>query len=152
MNHEAWMGLALKEAAAAAALGEIPVGAVIVRDSLVIAAAGNRRETRRDPTAHAEILALRAAAGALGTWRLTGCVLYVTLEPCPMCAGAIVQARPDMVVFGAHDDRAGCCGSVYRITEDERLGLGTVPTHGGVLAKECAGILTDFFANRRQRI
>lgn len=149
MEHERWMALALEEAKAAGARGEVPVGAVVVKDSEVIAAAGNRREETRDPTAHAEMLALREAARKLGARRLTGCTVYVTLEPCPMCAGALALARPDAVIFGAHDARSGCAGSVYRLTEDARLGLGVTPASGGVLADACAAVLEDFFAQRR---
>lgn len=150
MNHEHWMRLALEEAARAAAHGDVPVGAVLVHNDIVIAASGNRREADRDPLAHAEMLVLREGARALGTRRLSGCTLYVTLEPCPMCAGAIALARPDAVYFGAHDARAGCCGSVYRLTEDARLGLGTVPAYGGILSDDCAEILESFFAARRK--
>ena len=144
------MRIALEEARIAADHGDIPVGAVIVREGELIARAGNRREADGDPTAHAEIIALREAAASLGTRRLSGCTLYVTLEPCPMCAGAIALARPDAVIFGAHDERTGCCGSVYRLTEDPRLGLGTVSCHGGILAAECAALLEDFFTSRRK--
>ncbi|MDL2319313.1 nucleoside deaminase [Eubacteriales bacterium OttesenSCG-928-A19] len=147
--HERWMRAALDAAARAGEAGEIPVGAALVRAGEAIAIAGNEREALGDPTAHAEMLVLREAARRLGTRRLSGCTLYVTLEPCPMCAGAIVLARPDAVVFGAHDARAGCCGSVYRLTEDTALGLGMVPAHGGVLAAECAAILEAFFQARR---
>lgn len=147
--HERWMRLALEEARNAAGWGDVPVGAVIVRGDDVIARAGNRREADADPTAHAEMLALREASRAQEARRLRGCILYVTLEPCPMCAGAIALARPDAVVFGAHDARSGCCGSVYRLTEDTRLGLGSVPAHGGVLAQECAALLERFFQQRR---
>lgn len=149
MNHEAWMRLALEAARLAGEAGDVPVGAVVVRQGEVIATAGNRREALGDPTAHAEMLILRQAAEVLGTRRLAGCTLYVTLEPCPMCAGAIALARPDAVVFGAHDGRMGCCGSVYRLTEDPALGLGAVPTHGGILAADCAKILEDFFIRKR---
>lgn len=149
MIHETWMRIALEEAKIAGARGDIPVGAVIVRNGEAIAQAGNRREADNDPTAHAEMLVLREASAKLGTRRLTGTTLYVTLEPCPMCAGAIVLARPDAVIFGAHDTRTGCCGSIYRLTEDARLGLGTVPAHGGVLAGECAALLENFFRSRR---
>lgn len=147
--HEGWMRLALEQAALAAAWGDVPVGAVLVRGGGVIARAGNRREADGDPTAHAELLALREGARQLGARRLSGCTLYVTLEPCPMCAGAIALARPDAVYFGAHDARFGCCGSVYRLTEDARLGLGSVPAHGGILAGPCADILDAFFSERR---
>ena len=147
--HEGWMRMALAEAERAGARGEIPVGAVVVFEGAPVAMAGNVREATKDPTAHAEMVALRAAAAALGRRRLTGCSLYVTLEPCPMCAGAIALARPDAVYFGARDSRAGCCGSVYRLTEDPALGLGMVPCHGGVLAEACAEVLGRFFAKRR---
>lgn len=149
MIHEDWMRIALEEAEKAANAGDVPVGAVLVQDGKAIARAGNRREVDGDPTAHAEMIVLREGAAKLGTRRLTGCTLYVTLEPCPMCAGAILMARPDVVYFGAQDVRAGCCGSVYRLTEDVVLGLGTVPAYGGILAEPCAAILEDFFAKRR---
>lgn len=145
------MRLALAEAERAGQAGDVPVGALIVYEGRAIASAGNRREALGDPTAHAEMLVLRQAAAALGTRRLAGCTLFVTLEPCPMCAGAIALARPDAVVFGAHDARMGCCGSVYRLTEDGALGLGMVPAHGGILAAECAQTLEHFFAQRRER-
>lgn len=151
MIHEDWMRLALEEAQLAATLGDIPVGAVIVRGGQILARAGNRREADGDPTAHAEMLVLREAARQVGSRRLAGCTLYVTLEPCPMCAGAIAMARPDAVIFGAHDARMGCCGSVYRLTEDRAFGLGMVPAHGGVLATECAALLEAFFKDRRDK-
>lgn len=149
MEHDKWMRIALEEAKAAGDRGEVPVGAVVVQSGQAIASAGNARETNGDPTAHAEMLAIRLAAQAFGSRRLTGCTLYVTLEPCPMCAGAIAQARLDAVVFGASDPRMGCCGSVYRLTEDAALGQSIVPAHGGVLADECANVLNTFFAQRR---
>lgn len=149
MEHEKWMRRALTLAESAAEQGEIPVGAIVVRDGAAIAEAANAREACADWAAHAEMLAMRRAAEAIGARRLTGCILYVTLEPCPMCAGAILLARPDAVVFGAFDARAGCCGSVYRLTEDAALGLGCVPAHGGVLEEECARLLQHFFKQRR---
>ena len=133
---ERMMALALEQARLALAAGEIPVGAVIARGDAVIAAAHNRRELDRDPTAHAEVVAIRQAARALGGRRLTGCTLYVTLEPCGMCACAIGQAHLDRVVFGAYDAQAGCCGSVYRLTEDPAFPW-YVPADGGVLEEEC---------------
>ncbi len=150
MNDEALMKIALEEARRALAEGELPVGAVVARNGEIVATGRNRRESAADPTAHAEIEAIRAAARALGGWRLTGCTLYVTLEPCAMCAGAIVAARLERVVFGAADPAAGCCGSVYRITEDPAF------THfaradGGVLAESCQALLSDFFAEHRKR-
>lgn len=142
------MGLALQEAALAATCGEVPVGAVIVCDGRLVAQAHNRRETDRDPLAHAEILAIRQAAQRLRCWRLTGCTLVVTLEPCPMCAGAIVNARLDRLVYGAADPRAGAAGSVFDIVRDDRLNHRAEVTCG-VLQEEAAKLLTDFFAARR---
>lgn len=134
---ERMMRLALEEADRALEQGEVPVGAVIVREGEVIARAHNTREQDKNPVGHAEINAIRQAAQALGDWRLTGCTLYVTLEPCGMCAGAIGQARLGRVVFGAYDAPAGCCGSVYRLTEDPAFPW-FVPADGGVLEQECA--------------
>ncbi|MDR0929208.1 MAG: nucleoside deaminase [Oscillospiraceae bacterium] len=148
-RHEALMRLAIAEAEAALARGEVPVGAVIVQGEKVLARAGNKREIDNDPTGHAELIALREAARALGGRRLTGCTLYVTLEPCPMCAGAIALSGLDAIYFGAHDPRMGCCGSIYRLTEDTALGLGVTPAHGGLLAEPCAALLQEFFAQRR---
>ena len=148
-DHVRWMEAALALARDAASAGEVPVGAVVVRGETVVARARNQCEARKNPMAHAELLALQEAVRVLGVARLTGCTLYVTLEPCPMCAGAVALARPDAVIFGALDPRAGCCGSVYRLTEDERLGLKPVPAHGGVLAEECGALLKAFFAAKR---
>ena len=139
---------ALSLAALALTEGEVPVGAVVTRGADILGCGRNRRETEKDPTAHAELLAIRQAARALGGWRLTGCVLYVSLEPCPMCAGAIVLARLDAVWYGAADPRAGCCGSVYRITEDPAFSY-TVPAFGGLLAEESAALLKAFFRGKR---
>ena len=144
------MRVALQMAEEAFAADEAPIGAIIVRDGAVIASARNERNERRDPLAHAEMIAIASAASALGDWRLERCCLYVTLEPCPMCAGAIVQARIPRLVFGASDPKAGACGSLYRITEDARLNH-RVETIGGVLAPECGSILTKFFAMQRAR-
>ena len=128
-------------------LGEVPVGAVVVKDGQVIARAHNERELLPDATAHAEVLAIRRACAALGTNRLSGCTLYVTLEPCPMCAGALVNARIDRVVFGAYDARGGACGSMLRI---QKYPLYFMPAfEGGVMAEECAAVLTEFFAKKR---
>ncbi len=151
MEHIERMRAALDEAQAAAIRGEVPVGAAVFQGAEIVARAGNECEAKNDPTAHAELLAMRRAMEILGTHTLSGCTLYVTLEPCPMCAGAIAFLRPDAVIFGAADPRAGCCGSVYRLTEDTALGLGTVPAHGGVLGGECAALLDDFFNKRRSR-
>ena len=134
------MRLALAEAGQALSHGDVAVGAVIVRAGKVLCAAHNTREALHDPTGHAEINARKEAARISGEWRLTGCTVYVTLEPCCMCAGAIGQARPDRLVFGAYDESAGCCSSVYRLTEDPAFAW-YVPADGGLLADECAEIL-----------
>ncbi|HLJ11042.1 MAG TPA: tRNA adenosine(34) deaminase TadA [Planctomycetaceae bacterium] len=146
--HERWMRLALDEARQAFDEGEVPVGAVIVHGERVIATAHNQRELLRDPTAHAEMLAITQAAEALSSWRLLDATLYVTLEPCPMCAGAIVQARLPTVVYGAADPKAGACHTLYQITSDARLNH-QAAVIGGVLAEECRAILQEFFAQQR---
>lgn len=142
------MGLALEEAARAPSHDDVPVGAVVLRDGEVIAARHNERERAGDPTAHAEVLALRDAARTLRSWRLTGTTVVVTLEPCPMCAGALVSARVDRLVFGAADPKAGACGSLLNVCVDPRLSheVDVVP---GVRADEAARLLTDFFGRRR---
>lgn len=142
------MGLALEQARAALAISEVPVGAVIVAESRVIAAAYNQREQLCDPTAHAEMIAITQAAENLGSWRLSGCTLYCTLEPCPMCAGAIVQARVPTVVYGAADPKAGAVNTLYQLLSDPRLNhrCEIVP---GVLAEECGQLLTRFFQQQR---
>ncbi|HEX5829513.1 MAG TPA: tRNA adenosine(34) deaminase TadA [Gemmatimonadaceae bacterium] len=148
-DDQRWMARALDEARAILALGEVPVGAVVVRDGVEIAAGANRTVTAHDPTAHAEVLAVRAAAAALGDWRLSGCTLYVTLEPCAMCAGALVLARVDRVVFGAWDDKAGMAGSVGDVLRHPRLNH-RPEVRGGVRGEECAALLRDFFRARRR--
>jgi tRNA(adenine34) deaminase len=142
------MRIALVEAEKAATHGDVPVGAVVARDGDVLARAGNARERDRDPTAHAEILALRAAARSLGTWHLEGCTMYVTLEPCAMCAGALVLARIDRLVFGAGDPKAGFAGSLGDLVRDPRLNH-VVEVHPGVLEEEAGSLLRDFFRGRR---
>ncbi|WP_153022650.1 nucleoside deaminase [Luteimicrobium xylanilyticum] len=143
------MGLALVEAAAAPATGDVPVGAVVVdADGAVVGAGRNAREATGDPTAHAEVLALRAAAETLGRWRLDGCTLVVTLEPCAMCAGAIVLARVPRVVLGAWDPKAGATGSVWDVVRDPRS-VHRVEVVGGVREDECGDLLRDFFENQR---
>ena len=142
------MRLALEEARAAAAGGDVPVGAVIVRRDEILAREGNAREREQDPTAHAEILALRQASTAIGSWHLEGCAMVVTLEPCAMCAGAIVLARLDRLVFGASDPKAGFAGSLGDLVRDGRLNH-EVDVTVGVLAEECGEILRSFFAERR---
>jgi tRNA(adenine34) deaminase len=147
--HQQHMEMALDEAAAAAAEDEVPVGAVIVSfERGVIAQAHNQRERLRDPTAHAEMIAITQAAQALGTWRLEGCALYVTLEPCPMCAGAVVQARLPLVVYGCADPKAGACDSLYRLTGDARLNH-RAQVVAGVLGERCAAALSAFFQGKR---
>jgi tRNA(adenine34) deaminase len=142
------MRLALQEARRAIEHEDVPIGAVITLDGEVLAAAHNERELRQDPTAHAEILALRAAAAELGTWRLLDCVLYVTLEPCAMCAGALVLARVARVVYGASDPKAGAGGSVLDVLGEARLNH-RPEVYGGLLAQECGQLLSEFFAVRR---
>ncbi len=148
-NHEQFMTQAYAEAQAALAADEVPVGAVIVRDGQVIAAAHNGREQLRDPTAHAEMVAITQAAAALDSWRLEHCTLYVTLEPCPMCAGAILQARIQTVVYGADDPKAGAVRSLFRLLEDTRLNH-RVEVISGVMGQRCGQILTDFFEAKRR--
>ncbi|HEX5938191.1 MAG TPA: tRNA adenosine(34) deaminase TadA [Actinomycetota bacterium] len=142
------MWLALDEAERCIEHGDVPIGAVVSKDGQVLSAAGNQRELAADPTAHAEILALRGASAALGSWRLEGCTLTVTLEPCAMCAGAAVLARVDRVVFGAVDPKAGFVGSLGDLVRDERLNHRASVT-GGVLAEECGALLRTFFRERR---
>ena len=143
-----FMREALKEARAAAEAEEVPVGAVVVRQGRVLGRGHNQRQRLADPTAHAEMIAITAAAASLGDWRLTGCTLYVTLEPCPMCAGAIVLARLNRLVFGVEDPKAGACGSLYSIPSDSRFNHQVATAHG-VLADECAGLLHEFFQRQR---
>ncbi len=160
-TYEAAMRLALAEAVRAGGRGEVPVGAVVLGPpesgvsppgspgpGRVLAAAGNDREASADPTAHAEVLALRAAAARIGDWRLTGCTLVVTLEPCTMCAGAAVLSRVDRVVYGAVDEKAGAAGSLWDVLRDRRLNHRPEVVMG-VLAGECAAVLTEFFSGRR---
>jgi tRNA(adenine34) deaminase len=143
------MDEALAEARAAEAHDDVPVGAVVVRDGQIIARAHNERERRQDPTAHAEMLAVRAAAEVVGSWRLERCVLYVSLEPCAMCAGAVVLARVPVLVYGATDPKAGAVGSLMDLARDERLNHRATVV-GGIRADECAGVLTRFFHRRRR--
>jgi tRNA(adenine34) deaminase len=148
--HVEHMRMTIDEARAALPEDEVPVGAVIVSlERGVIASAHNQRESLQDPTAHAEMIAITQAAQALKSWRLENCVLYVTLEPCPMCAGAIVLARLPMVVYGCADPKAGACETLFRLTNDPRLNH-RAQVVGGVLAEECAVLLSDFFAAKRR--
>jgi tRNA(adenine34) deaminase len=148
--HLEHMAMALDEAGVAMGEDEVPVGAVVVSFKRgVVGRAHNQREQLLDPTAHAEMIAITQAAQALGSWRLDDCALYVTLEPCPMCAGAIVQARLPMVVYGCTDPKAGACDTLYRITTDPRLNH-RAQVVSGVLADRCAAVLSDFFASKRR--
>lgn len=144
-----WMTQALQQARQAAQAGEVPVGAVLVRDGQVIAAAHNRREATHDPTAHAELLCLRQASASLGDWRMRDCTLYVTLEPCPMCAGALLMAQVGRVEFAAPDPEKGCCGSVYDLVGDPALSGRTRWTQGEG-AQEARQLLEEFFRRRRE--
>jgi tRNA(adenine34) deaminase len=156
ISHEFYMEQALREAETAGGEDEVPIGAIIVHDSplggrsRVIAAAHNQREQLHDPTAHAEMLAITQAAEALGNWRLENCTLYVTLEPCPMCAGAIVLARISRVVYGAADPKAGAATTLFRLLDDPRLNH-RAEVVAGVLQDRCGRILSEFFARKRKR-
>ena len=151
MDDDAAMALALAEAELAATAGDVPVGAVVIGpEGDLLARRHNEREARTDPTAHAELLALQDAAAALGEWRLAGCTVVVTLEPCPMCAGGLVAARVDRIVFGAFDPKAGACGTLYNLCTDPRLNH-EVEVTAGVRAEECSAQLSAFFASRRGR-
>jgi tRNA(adenine34) deaminase len=150
MNDEYYMGLAIEEARKAEALGEVPIGAVIVRDGQVVGRGYNLRETTKDPLAHAELLAIKEASKTMGGWRLIGATLYVTLEPCPMCAGAIVQARLPKIVYGAMDPKAGCAGSLMNLLQEERFNH-QVEMMQGVREEECSELLKNFFRSLRER-
>lgn len=145
---ELWMHVALEEAVKATAVGEIPIGAVIVRDGEILGKAHNYRELWQDPTAHAEIVAIRATASALGSWRLTDTTLYVTVEPCAMCIGAIILARVPRLVFGTRDPKAGACGSVFDLSGESRLNHQVLVT-AGILEEECQALLQHFFRQLR---
>ncbi len=147
-NDQRWMEQALLEASQAADLGEVPVGAVVVREGNLLASGFNRRESDQDPLAHAELLAIREAAVALNGWRLIGCTMFVTLEPCAMCAGALVNSRIDRLVFGASDPKAGFCGSLGDLVRDSRLNH-RLEVHSGVLETACSRILKEFFVGLR---
>ena len=150
MDDQRWMRLAIAEAERAAVMGEVPVGAVVVRGEEVVGRGHNRREIDGDPLAHAELLAIREASGAVDGWRLIGCTLYVTLEPCAMCSGALVNSRLDRLVFGAPDPKAGYCGSLGDLVRDERLNHRLEVT-AGVLEAECGDLLKRFFEQLRSR-
>jgi tRNA(adenine34) deaminase len=150
MDHVTFMRAAIEEAEKAAAIGEVPIGAVIVRGGEIVGRGYNLRETKKDPTLHAEMIAIREASERLGGWRLIGCTLYVTLEPCPMCAGAIVQSRIEQVVYGASDPKAGCAGTLMNLLDEPRFNH-QVPVVEGVLAEECGQLLKDFFRHLRHK-
>jgi tRNA(adenine34) deaminase len=145
-----WMGIALREAKKAGDRGEIPIGAVVVKDGAVVGRGYNLRESRHDPVAHAEIIAIRQAARKLGSWRLSGTTLYVTLEPCLMCMGAIILARIDKVVFGCFDPKGGAAGSLYDLSNDPRLNH-RLPLVSGIRGAECSTMLSGFFAALRKQ-
>lgn len=148
--HEHWMAEAIGEARKAEALGEVPIGAVVVHKDTIIGRGYNLRETTLDSTAHAEMVAIREASTAIGSWRLLDCRLYVTLEPCPMCAGAMVQARVPLTVYGTPDPKAGCAGTLMNLLEESRFNHRTEVIQG-VLQEECAELLTSFFRRLRQQ-
>ena len=144
------MEMALQQAARAFKKDEVPVGAVIIRGKTVVGRGYNQRETLKDPTAHAEMIAITAAANTKGDWRVEDCILYVTKEPCPMCAGAIVNSRLKMVVFGCYDEQEGCCGSLYQLCGDPRFNT-QVAVKGGVLEEESLGLIQEFFRLKRTK-
>lgn len=148
-DDEFFMGIALEEARKAYEKGEVPIGAVLVKDGEILARSHNLKEIKSDPTAHAEILAIQDGCRALKTWRLTGTTLYVTVEPCPMCAGALMQARVKRLVFGTRDLKAGACGSLYNLTQDERFNH-RLEIEEGVLEHSCGEVIQHFFKNLRK--
>ena len=148
VDHTKWMRLALRAAEQAFDIKEVPVGAVIMKGSHLIGRGHNQMELLTDPTAHAEIIAITAAASFLGDWRLEECSLYVTKEPCAMCAGAIINSRLEKVVFGCYDEKEGCCGSLYQICSDPRFSHKTA-VKGGILENDCSSLLVNFFKSRR---
>lgn len=147
---QAWMKLAIEEAKKAEQIGEVPIGAILVKDGEIVGRGYNLRETNHDPTAHAEMVAIREACERLGAWRLLDCTLYVTLEPCPMCAGAIVQSRVKRVVYGTGDPKAGCAGTLMNLLQEPRFNHETELTTG-ILQAECAALLTNFFRSLRNK-
>lgn len=150
VDDEKWMREAIAQAHLARQAGEVPIGAVVVLDGEIIGSGYNLRETQKNPTAHAEMIAIQEASRKLGAWRLLGCSLYVTLEPCPMCAGAILQSRVERLVYGASDPKAGCVGTLMDLLQDSRFNH-RLPWRSGVLQEECAALLTDFFRGLRSR-
>lgn len=150
MRYDQWMKEAIREAEQAEAKGEVPIGAVLVREGEIIGRGHNLRESHQDPTAHAEMIAIREAARLLEGWRLAGCELYVTLEPCPMCAGAILLSRLDTLVYGAYDPKGGCAGTLMNLPRDDRFNH-QVDVVGGILEQECGELLRSFFRKLREQ-
>ena len=148
-THERFIKQAIRLAEMGARLEEIPVGAVVVKENNVIGRGYNQRESLKDPTAHAEMIAITAAANTIGDWRLTDCTLYVTKEPCPMCAGAIINSRLKMVIFGTYDEEKGCCGSLYQLCGDPRFG-NPISVRGGIFEDRCMKLLKAFFKTTRK--
>tara|TARA_Y100000739_G_C20442265_1_gene388403 strand:- start:47 stop:508 length:462 start_codon:yes stop_codon:yes gene_type:complete len=151
IDHSLWMKQALLQAEKAFAAEEVPVGAIVVHNGKVIGRGHNQKEQFNDPTAHAEMIAITAAANTLGDWRLNDCYLYVTKEPCPMCSGAIINARIKMIIFGCYDEEKGCCGSLYQLCGDPRFKT-KIAVKGGVLENDSLSLIQDFFKVRRENI
>ena len=151
IDHSLWMKQALLQAEKAFAAEEVPVGAIVVHKGKVIGRGHNQKEQFNDPTAHAEMIAITAAANTLGDWRLNDCYLYVTKEPCPMCSGAIINARIKMIIFGCYDEERGCCGSLYQLCGDPRFKT-SIAVKGGVLENDSLSLIQDFFKVRRKNI
>ena len=151
IDHSLWMKQALLQAEKAFAAEEVPVGAIVVHNGKVIGRGYNQKEQFNDPTAHAEMIAITAAANTLGDWRLNDCYLYVTKEPCPMCSGAIINARIKMIIFGCYDEETGCCGSLYQLCGDPRFKT-TIAVKGGVLENDSLSLIQNFFKVRRKNI
>ena len=148
-DDQAWMKSTIQLAEKAYKNNEVPVGAIIVNNNKIVGRGYNQKEKLKDPTAHAEMIAISAASSTLNDWRLNNCSMYVTKEPCSMCAGAIVNARISRLVFGAYDDKKGCCGSLYQICGDKRIGGGNTIVKGGVLEEYCGKLLKSFFSKKR---
>ena len=151
IDHSSWMKQALLQAEKAFVAEEVPVGAIVVHNGKVIGRGYNQKEQFNDPTAHAEMIAITAAANTLGDWRLNDCYLYVTKEPCPMCSGAIINARIKMIIFGCYDEERGCCGSLYQLCGDPRFKT-TIAVKGGVLENDSLSLIQNFFKVRRKNI
>ena len=150
IDHSLWMKQALLQAEKAFINEEVPIGAIVVNEGRIVGRGYNQKEQFKDPTAHAEVVAITAAANTLGDWRLDNCYLYVTKEPCPMCAGAIINARIKMVIFGCYDEETGCCGSLYQLCGDPRFKT-KIAVKGGILENESISLIKDFFRMRRER-